>query len=595
MWILALALAAPLDDDAIQALLARDGLLRAPHEEACCGEGSIGLSKVRWAELDGTAPEELVLTLQEYVGEGCATDHHHVYDVSGAEPRALGVLSHGGYMVFPYLEVTDLDGDGIDELFAVGPRTEATPSTFVLHGLVDGVLAPISETATQGQVYLPFDVDHDGQQEIVALRMQEDVVAVEVVGRDGRPAAAPPVARWLPPLFEATLARDEAALHRPEHTLELLAGAMRARGLEPPHPDHAFALVVDQVAGGANPDAYVAQTWWAGPSPQRARLEQLLDDPERAAAAARLLLRTPGPRDAALAWLHGGLSATAAGTERMPRDGTFEALTPAERQAVCTHVQQLVLGDGPETGRGDLAFQALAGPLWCVEATTVVLATEGLPRQVVRGAIHAVDTSPFDPDALEAFQARAPTVSPPLLALLEGDDPGLAAEAARALRHVGDHGDALRRTLMTTFDAEVQRSVLVALDALEDPGPARVYLAVLGRPTTGEVRRRLHGQLARMADPADVARGLAQVRSRTDYDAYQWRAVYRPASLDDLQRAVFRTDAAARLGDEAPRIRQSAAQILGALGVGEHRGALQAVAEGDGEAYVRDAAAEALE
>jgi len=592
MWILSLAAAAPLDGAAIDALLARDGLLRPPYEDTCCGEGAITLEEVRWAELDGTAPEELVLSLLEYVGEGCADWHHHVYDVSGT-PRSLGVVSNGGYAVFPYVDVTDLDHDGVMELFAVGPSSGETPSTLALHGVVNGALVQKGVTATAGEVYLPFDVDHDGLLEVVALAHQADAATVKVLGRDGAPGLAPPVVRWLPALFAHTLAAGPP--HRTDTTMGLLSQAMRERQLEPPHPDTSFTAVVDHVAIGDDPHPYVAATWWAGPAAQRARLEQLLSDPERGHAAARLLLATPGDRAAAVAWVHARVEAAGQSDARLPRDEVLVHLAPSERQAVCTHVQRLLLGDGPEEARGTLAFDGLAGPLWCVEATTLVLGTDGLPRQVLRGAVHAVDSSSFVPDALEAFQARSPTLGKGLLALLEGDDTSLAAEAARALRHLGDHGDPLRRILMTTFDPEVQRSVLVSIAALDDPGPARVFLEVLGRPTTSEVRRRLHSQLARMGDIADIQKGLAKVRSRTDYNAYQWRAVYRPESLDEAKRAVFRDDAAARLSDADPRIRQYAAQILASLGVGGHADAVKAVAEGDGEPYVREAAAEALE
>ncbi len=177
---------------------------------------------------------------------------------------------------------------------------------------------------------------------------------------------------------------------------------------------------------------------------------------------------------------------------------------------------------------------------------------------------------------------------------LQGDDPGLAAEAARALGQLGDHGDVLRRAFFPTMDPEVKRWALASIAELDDPGPARIYLDVLRRPTTSEVRRRLHSQLARMPDPADVHRGLAQVCSHTDYGAYPWRAVYRPESLDEAKRAVLRTDAAAWIADEEARIRQYAAQILGAVGVGDHATLLKDLAEGDPEPYVGEAAANAL-
>jgi len=590
MWIFALALAAPLDDDAIDALIERDALARDPWEESCCGGGGIARSQVRWAELTGEAPEELVLTMQEYVGEGIAADHHYVYDVSGAAPVSLGKVDQGGDANYPDVVLEDLDRDGIVELLAIGGYGGDSPSTLQIYRLVDGALTHVGAMASQGQVYLPFDVDQDGKLELVALVSSDDSVTIEVLDRLARPTPAAPIATWLPRLFATVLAAPN--VDRPRDTLRMLRQAMEERGLEPDDPEAAFASVLDRVASPSGAFPWVEATWWAGTDEQRERAARLLAHPDTARDAAMLLLSTPGDRAAPVAWLHDRFRDTAEGKGPRPHESLLRQLDRTERAQLCDHLQQLLLADGPDKDMASVAH-ALAAPLWCVDAT-VTLLTAGTPRMAVLGSIETIHESSLDDDAEAAVYARREDLAPLLIDLLNGDDDVLAAGAARALCQVGTHGDVLRSALLATKSSSVRWGTLVSIGELDEPGPAAVFLEVLGREGRHGVRNRLHGQLARMPDPEDVARGLALVRDDGDYRAYHWRAVYRPESLSEAHRAVYRADAGRRLAAPEPRTRQAAAQVLGALGPGAHGETLRALADSDPESYVRAAAAKAL-
>lgn len=590
MWIFTLALAAPLDDDAIDALIERDQLARDPWEESCCGGGGIARSEVRWAELTGEAPEELVLTMQEYVGEGIAADHHYVYDVSGATPVSMGKVDQSGDANYPDVTLEDLDRDGIVELLAIGGYGGDSPSTLQVYRVVDGALAQVGDTANPGQVYLPFDVDQDAKLELVALAAYDDSVTFEVLDRLARPTQAAPISTWLPRLFETVLAAPD--VDRPRDTLRMLRQAMEERGLGPDDPEAAFESVLDRIAGPSGAFPWVEATWWAGTPEQRERAARLLAHPDSAQDAAMLLLSTPGDRVPPVAWIHDRFRDTAEGRGRRPHDSLLLQLDPKERSQLCNHVQQLLLADGPEKAMDAIAH-ALADPLWCVDASTALLAAE-TPRPAVRGAIEAIYESALDDDAEAAVYARRDDIAPLLIDRLNGDDEELAAVAARTLRHVGSHGDVLRKALLATESSSVRWGTLVSIAELDEPGPAAVFLEVLGREGRHGVRNRLHGQLARMPDPEDVVRGLALVRDHGDYDAYHWRAVYRPESLSEAHRAVYRADAGRRLADPEPWTRQAAAQVLGSLGPGAHGETLRALADNDPESYVRSAAAEAL-
>ena len=272
--------------------------------------------------------------------------------------------------------------------------------------------------------------------------------------------------------------------------------------------------------------------------------------------------------------------------------GTLASRPPTTFAELSVALQQLLLADGPDKDMASVAH-ALAAPLWCVDAT-VTLLTAGTPRMAVLGSIETIHESSLDDDAEAAVYARREDLAPLLIDLLNGDDDVLAAGAARALCQVGTHGDVLRSALLATKSSSVRWGTLVSIGELDEPGPAAVFLEVLGREGRHGVRNRLHGQLARMPDPEDVARGLALVRDDGDYRAYHWRAVYRPESLSEAHRAVYRADAGRRLAAPEPRTRQAAAQVLGALGPGAHGETLRALADSDPESYVRAAAAKAL-
>lgn len=591
VWFLSLAFAAPLDDNAIHALIVRDGLEREPWGEACCGEGRIERSQVRWAELTGSPPEELVLTMQEYVGEGGAADHHYIYDVAEPAPVPLGKIEHHGYDVFPYLALRDLDDDGVAEVLAVGGRAGDVLSTLSIHKVVGGALVQVGETTSHGQVYLPFDVDGDGTEELVAAAANGEDAKLSVLDRLGQPIPNPPVSMWLPRLFEQTLMASD--LERPEDALRLLRKAMEARGLSPRHPATSFESVLDRVAGPSDAAPWVHATWWAGTPEQRERAARLLMRPAVAQNAAMLLLSTPGDRVPAIAWIHDRFRAAAAGHGQLPHDSVLLQLDNVEQRQLCDHLLQLLRAEGDEGAKGTLAFHGLGGPLWCLDASIAMLEGQA-SRQVVRGAVNAIDMSVFDASAESAVYADRARIAPLLIALLRGDDAGLAAEAARALGQVGAHGDVLRQALAATEHIEVRRSILVSIAELDTPGPAAVYLGALAREQDREVRRRLHAELARMPAPEDVARGLAQVRDGNDYDAYGWRAMSRPESLSVAHRVVYRADAAARLDSPRAQVRRAAVQVLGAVGPGAHAEALRAMAHEDPELYVRTAAADVL-
>ncbi len=199
----------------VEGLLAREDLLSEPYEDTCCGEGRITHERTMWAELDGTSPPELVLETMEYVGEGAASWHYHVFDVRDpSDPKRIGpALEDGGYIHYSYMNVVDLNRDGVDELMLVGEIRETAPLR--LFGLRDGTLEVLNADEDLAMVYLPYDHDGDGALELVGLQADsidgDDAVTLTVFdGAEAKPIAPKrPASQWLPDLLTAAFTQAD--------------------------------------------------------------------------------------------------------------------------------------------------------------------------------------------------------------------------------------------------------------------------------------------------------------------------------------------------------------------------------------------------
>jgi hypothetical protein len=612
---------APLTDPAearlpqvdVSGLLAREGLLSEPYEDTCCGEGRITHERTLWAELDGQAPPELVLETMEYVGEGAASWHYHVFDVRDpANPRRIGpALEDGGYIHYSYMRVVDLDRDGVDELMLVGEVRQTAPLR--LFGLRGGALEVLNADEDLALVYLPFDHDGDGALELVGLKADhvDGDGPVSVAVFDGATAAPRAPARdpkaWLPDLLTDALTRPE--LPHAEPTLTLLTRLMAQEDLAPGDPRRVLDATLARLEAepmGPNADAYVGAAAGEATEAQRARMKALMRGAgtARALPAARLWLRTArGPARAfALDWARARVADHA--LAGMPRDhllayAIVAELDAAERARICAHSRELMEAPGasPE------ALGNIAWDLWvmyggCVDEVVWALEHEAtLPAQAVRGAVSAFDKTQYTPARRAAYAPHTARIVGSLGRLLGHARADLRAEAARALGGLPGSVAMLRAALEAEADAEAQRSILVGLSDASDPGDPALFVRMLrDGAASARVERMLHAELARSGDPKALATGLTLATTPDAYDAYLWRVSYRIESLDEAQLDLLAADAFGRLDHPTPRMRQHACQLLARHPHLDGEVAeLERVARDDGTSWVRDACAEAAQ
>ncbi len=595
----------------VDRLLAREGLLHEPDADRCCGEGRVTLERTLWVELDGQAPPELVLELMEYIGEGGASWHYHAFDARDpARPKRIEpALQDGGYMHYSYMEVTDLDADGVDELMLVGEIRDTAPLR--IYVMRAGALELVTTSPDQAQVYLPFDHDGGGKMALAGLKSAsldgDEPVDVRVLlapsgERHRRPRE---VKTWLPELATATLTRER--LPHVEPTLTLLTRALDDRNLGVSDP----ARVIDATLGrleaeelGVHASQYVAATRGEATKAQRERLSALMkvDGSERSGLAATLWLRTSSgaERAHALAWAERSLGwwvRTPDEDLRLHMGAFIGDLDEDELGRLCALTGSLLTDGGATPERLGQVVWDYWKEMQCVREVVDVLESEDQhTRQVVRGALNAYSwVSTSTPDLVARYARLEPEIIAALTGLLRDPDVTIRAEAARAMAGLDGTVQTLRDALEAELDHEVKRSLMIALADAEDPGDPALFLRLLGEPQSGEVTRQLHGELARADNLEVLARGLEIARSQDAYDAYEWRLVYRHETLGEAARQMIARDAFTRLEDANPRVRQSACAILTKEPYMKgDTGALERVIEKDDTSWVRSGCAEAL-
>ena len=594
----------------VPALIARDKLEREPWVEACCGAGRIEFDRVRWAELDGEPPSELLLSMMEYVGEGAASWHQHIYDVSDpAQPRSLGPdIEAGGYVEFGYMRIIDPEADGRDALLFVNEPAQGTRTQVV--ELESGRLVTRwEEELGRDASLLLHDVDADGVEDLVVV-----VPAVDDDGRDvgatvrvhrlpgGERVETPVPDDLLVTLLVRAQTRDD--LDHRRLAVDNLSRAIRARPVAAEHLEPALHAQISEIASGEIRTLQIPDPGWSTTPAQDARLASLLDsaDPRRVRAATHLILQAstdPTTRSRAIETVARQIDAVRRAPE--PDDIPFhgDRLTPEERAVACDVVGEAIRApDTDDDARGDLAWEHLDA-LPCYDLALELLEQpDAHTRQTVRGAIHAIDKTSYRSLGSERHRltpAQRDRLGHSLPTLLRHPDPTLRAEAARAMRLTDLGIELVRARLAEESDAEVRRSLLVAIADADDPGDPALYLELLQSPQSSQVLTALHAQIIRSGDPTAVRQALALATTPHTYGSHRWLVVYHLDRVSPELRALYAADAVTRLAHGEPRMRQYACQVLAKLPHPAAGAALTRLAAQDETTWVRSACEEAHE
>lgn len=602
-----------LDADTLRRLATRDGHL-------VDGDPELHHLGRRWveaqstAELDGQPPREHIVHVGEYTGEGTWQIEFHPYaaGVDGALPRRLGPpISAGWYRDPGYVRAHDLDGDGRDALLVVGDTSGDSPSALAIWRWDGAAFVDVARGGDPGVDYVVTDLGAgwpaDGVVALPPQHVGDDVEAWQplafapldegwhIIGLDITPR--------LPALLERLASLDPPS--RPETVLPGLARAMRLAGVRAePATQRAVEALHGHYDATWQHAAVIRAMHWPGNRAARRHLLRLLDLPSAdgiQAAAIEVLasVGTDDDRRALLARL--GVEAMAHSPWGQQQLGAalaaFEARhDPRARARLAALVDARALP--LETRRWAVIRVLKQHPTAIPDlARSLSRATE---PEMVEALIDALDW-------LTVVDAEHPAwridgVAEAIRPLLGHADAGIRRSAiGPALAAASDPSAMLTPRLEAEADPRLLWALLKRLDDVPDgdAGPGRAVAAralshLQAQAIDEPGHSPWHALIARWGTPGAIAAGLDRAEHAATLSPYAAALPDRPPPAGEPREEMMDV-LINRLSPTRPdRVRQAAAQALGAIDDDRARAALVLILRADAMFYVRSAAAESL-
>ncbi len=446
-------------------------------------ERGLGKPTALWAELTGEAPAELVLVLHR-VGQSST---FQVFDVRDSDqPRAMTpahLTDRSGVQPLlspPIASLGDFDGDGVLELMFAG--LEGGQATLRIYRLEGDVLVERVDAKPPGRAFFPFDLDGDGEDEIMAVEpvgippgdrrlwdASTTFAFTRIDGETGAPITQeiPPEA-WLPRAFGFLVSADFSFAYM--SSVAIYARAMRRRGLVPLRPERVFDEALEKMVGDdsffgfTRGEWYIDVFYWALTKAQRAKLAEIAaGDPSNSRslyASSALFLSATDDAQVRAAARGAIVSLTTRSHLKHHVIGLLGRLSPPARAALCEEAAAR-LGEELTPAELSSVLKVVTGdPLRCTTAAAVVLAqadTHG--SAVVIAALHAVAKDPLDLAKWPA--SRRARLLRGLYAQLGHTDWTHRKAAVGALARLPGQ----RARLERAREREVRPEVLAALDA----------------------------------------------------------------------------------------------------------------------------------
>lgn len=578
--------AAELSPETLETLAKLDRLT-APGDPELFHLGARWIVGQREVEVDGAPPREHVVEVQEYTGEGTWQTEYHLYgEPIGGVPRRLAPpLVGGGYREAGYLLTVDATADGRETLVVVGDTSGDSPSTVDGWRWVEGGFVPVIAAGDPGVEYAALELGFEGEA-LVALDPESDEPAVlgPVDGVYLQWAVAP--GPWVERLMVRAATVD--APGRAQHFWRAVGRAVRAAGLAPSaETQRALAEAHAQLGSPWEHAALVEAMGWPGNEAARGHLRALWAAPTHAdvraaAIEALVVVGDEADREAALAALDGA----SAGVIGAVVDG-FEAV--GDGRAI-ERLEAALSRSG--AGRAAIV-RALKTRAAGVPALTGALArASAVEAEELAGALRWLAIV-----APHAAAWRTPGVAAALWRAAEHPSAAVRAGVIEPLRRADRRAaDALRLRAAVEDDPGV---LLAVLDALAEAAPDLVAIrhAAVERLMAGGVgRETLHRLVAGHGSAASRAVAARWAETPGAIGVHARSFARRPLAAGAARAAMVEALAARLAPGEPDRVRQAAAQALGALGAGVDPAGRAALvgALGDARDWVRSAAAEAL-
>jgi HEAT repeat protein len=438
------------------------------------------------AELDGDAVStEGVAFGSRYVGEGHSACGFLAYDGDGV--RAVEIKAYP--FEDAYMEITDLDDDGVNEIVAVGSTNDMGCSEISVYTVRDGSLHDQVWGRDFGVAYFHYDFEGDGTEEIIGLGGEgtsSGEPVVSVIRKDARGLYRPvdsteDLGDTLVWLLEKAVMEERIewfARHGGED-IPLLVGAVHRYG-KSPRALKRFQANLERIYAALEPRrrkaalAAMAFTGNTAAVPFLKNVITQIGEEDVKAAAVGVLAVVAGEKAASffleqLMWIL--KQAEVSGSMSFPDGELLMTLAGAplrwgDRSGV-ELVERYALAAGtPAAVRGDLAWHVLGH--WLPYTADVLrgLARTPWDERTRRGAANALDSQ--NPEVLRLIET-------PFWEKMLGDkNTALRAQAAFALGRKKDAAlvPALLRGLGTETDPRARWALILALSELIEMFPA---------------------------------------------------------------------------------------------------------------------------
>jgi len=565
---------------------------------------SAGVSDFHLAELDGKPPQEAIVYVYFYIGEGINAYYLAIYSLHNLNEPNLIICkyTHDEYMDSGYIEVVDLDDDGREEIIVVGDTDGIAPTDLFLYAWKDGNLKDMVWGLNCGVGYLHLDVDGDKKQEIMAVYVDVEKgsqsIQAKILKRDEAGYYRETQSNWslgnlLVRVFEDVVSTGR--VHRPYIDLALLVRGIRESGQSPkglialqPKLEALYQQCYDLPDTGAL-GAIVNAMAWPGNTIAVPFLKQLLTSEKheknaRGAAAQALVII--GGKEAAEYLL------TVLEHQLTLPTGDFDV-------DFVSLLVRAMLAVGDKRGL-DLAIAKAKDPTaapkarrgivsWVLnkteaESTLLDMALTSSDAEIRRRAATNLEHFPLDKSQLKLEE---------LIAALASSDANVRASIALCLGSLGEREAvaALLKALQKEKERWPRRQMVIALGYLKPEGVSLIYRERLKVEKDNEIRNLLLSAMEKAGyemSEEEVIRGLTTATNAGELKKYIERA-----GKQQLIAAVPHIISLAQKG-RGSFVRETAVQTLANFDIPEAKKVLRELLVADSNRTVRYHAANSL-